>query len=68
MEKWEQVAKDQVDDTTHWTARLKVPGGWLYRVEVDTPISENARTRVLAITFVPDTTPEPKKLMVRRQG
>lgn len=51
---WEAVAHESAgfDTYAYDTARLRVPGGWLYRV---TARSSRAG---LAVTFVPAATPE----------
>ncbi len=59
--KWEILYQETSSVfTTHLTARMKVPGGWLYRVELDEPSSEDSRQMVLAVTFVPDPPTRPK--------
>lgn len=51
---WELVNKSDLPPagwrTTH---RLRVPGGWLYKVEVDVPAGLDSRQTVVALQFVP---------------
>ena len=50
---WERVT----DDTT----RLRVPGGWLYRVLVSPSYGEDGGVDALAVTFVPWDVSTPTK-------
>ncbi len=52
---WE-ILDEEVDCgfSTDLTARMSVPGGWLYRVEIDKPSSDESRQFALAVAFVPD--------------
>jgi len=51
--KWEVISEEDTDARRR-TERLRVDGGWLYRVEVFGPVSEDMNQRSLALTFVPD--------------
>lgn len=51
---WEKVAHEREDGGSRTTSRLKVEGGWLYRVEANVIVSERSRQFVAALQFVPD--------------
>ena len=49
-----QIICDETDGVhTQCTARLNVPGGWIYRFESLEPVSENDCQNSVALVFVP---------------
>lgn len=51
--KWKLIAEEKDQYETRRTARLRVPGGYLYRYEIDTPHGEDARQTTVAMAYVP---------------
>jgi hypothetical protein len=56
--KWTLVEErhDEKSVETRRTARMRVRGGYLYRVEVEAPHGLNSRQTALALAFVPKLT------------
>ena len=50
MTQWEMVNDTTVEDVAEYTERMRVPGGWIYRVSV----YEETTCTSTALTFVPD--------------
>ncbi|MHC4067208.1 MAG: hypothetical protein ACYSUI_22275 [Planctomycetota bacterium] len=63
--KWEQITNESDEFEYRRTCRMSVPGGWLYRYELDKPISDDARQSSLAMTFVPK--PKTRGAKIRRR-
>jgi len=51
-EGWQTVYADQ--HTGEVTGRMRVPGGWLYRINDPMPLRGGTLPRAIAMTFVPD--------------
>jgi hypothetical protein len=51
--KWKTVCNESGNDEVRRTLRLKVPGGHLYRYQLDTPCSDNGRRIENSLVFVP---------------
>jgi hypothetical protein len=50
---WEVVCNESGQPETRRTARLRVPGGHIYRCEVQTPSGEDFTQLAVAMVFVP---------------
>lgn len=54
---WEKVTAEQETCSSRSTYKLKVEGGWLYRVEANEVVSEESRGFAVALAFVPAPAP-----------
>ena len=56
MNHWKSVCKSKESDNSEFseTSRLEVPGGWLYRFQVNTAVSCESRQVSVDMVFVPN--------------
>ncbi len=53
MHEWQIVCEESKEYEQRRTLRMRVPGGFLYRYELNTPVSEESCQLALAMMFVP---------------